>query len=186
MTDTTQTNENTQPTPEEMQAELERLRAHSAELLADLKTERKAHNQTKTELQNALGGESATWKQRYHQEAVLAPLERELAGLTPLPINYLQDVCKGMGLLKMAADSEGIERPQWIDLEGNPADLKQGLYGFLASMCDAAPDSELPKVLRSSGMSGSGAMGSHGGGNDPSQPEKENQPPTQPAAYGLR
>lgn len=186
MTDTTQTNENTQPTMEALQAEVERLRAHSAELLADLKAERKAHNQTKTELQNALGGESATWKQRYHQEAVLAPLELELAGLTPLPINYLRDVCKDMGLLKMAADSEGIERPQWLDLEGNPADMKRGLYGFLASMCDAAPDSELPKVLRSSGMSGSGAMGSNGSGHAPSRPEKENQLQNQPAAYGLR
>ena len=151
------------PNAAELHAEIERLRTHSAELLADLKAERRAHKDTQAALQNALGGESATWKQRYYQEAVLAPLERELADLTPFPMKYMKDVCTAMGLLKMEADSEGIERPQWLDLEGHPADLTQGLYRFLNGVCDAMPDTELPKVLRGNAASGSGAQQSSSG-----------------------
>ena len=186
MTDNIDNPATTPPTMEELQAEVERLRTHSVQLLADLKAERKAHKDTQTELQNALGGESATWKQRYHHEAVLAPLELELSSLTPLPTKYLQDVCAGMGLLKMEADSEGIERPQWLDLEGNPADLKHGLYHFLVGVCDAMPDSELPKVLRSSGASGSGARGGFSADSQSANSEKESAPQAKPAQYGLR
>ena len=175
------------PNAAELQAEVDRLRGQYQDLHTALKAERKAHKDTQAALKNALGGESATWKQRYYQEAVLAPLERELADLTPLPMKYMKDVCTAMGLLKMEADSEGIERPQWFDLEGHPADLTQGLYRFLNGVCDAMPDSELPRVLRGNGACGSGSQHSSSGfARQAIDSEKATPPKASQAQYQLR
>lgn len=190
------TNINTQDAPNEvqepqadvaaLQAELVRLRTHSAELLADLKAERKAHKDTQTELQASKGGEDGAWKARYYQTAVVEPLERELAGLTPLPAKYLQDVCTSMGLLKMEEDAEGLARPVWYSQEGESADLTRGLYSFLVTACDAAPDSDLPKTLRGSGASGSGATSGYRVGYQSPATENEDQPKASPTQFGLR
>lgn len=173
-----------------LQAEVERLRTHSAQLLADLKLERRAHHATKDELKAALGGEQATWKQRYQQEAVLAPLENELRGVAAVPVEYLQSILAKTGLLKMEADAEGIERPRWYTPEGEPADMPRGLYWFLSDAFDKNRETllDLGRAIRSSGASGGGAMGGHGGGGyTPPQkaaPFKPNASPAMPV--GLR
>lgn len=191
MTDTTQDQAQEQQ-PEhvnmaELQAEVERLRAHSAELLADLKTERKAHKETQAALQASMGGEDGAWKQRYYQAAVLEPLERDLTGAAAVPAKYLQDICADLGLLKMEEDAEGLARPVWRDLNGEPANMERGLHGFLAEVYRTSNHPQLGMALRASGTTGSGSRG--GGYSGASQsPDSEKSTPTKtPAAqYGLR
>ena len=185
MTDTTQTNDSPQPTMEALQAEVDRLRAHSTELLADLKAERKAHKDTQAALQASKGGEDGAWKARYYQAAVLEPLERDLADAAAVPVKYLQDICAGLGLLKMEEDAEGLARPVWRDQNGEPAKMERGLYEFLCEVYRSTDDSQLGVALRASGTSGSGAMASHSG-YQPPQAKKEDAPQAQPAQYGLR
>lgn len=173
-----------------LQAEVERLRTHSAELLADLKAERRAHHATKDELKAALGGEQATWKQRYHQEAVLAPLENELRGVAAVPVEYLQSILVKTGLLKLESDKEGIERPRWYTPDGEPADMSLGLHAFLSGVYDKNPDAflDLGRAIRGSGTTGGGASGSIGGGGytlpQKAAPFKPNASPAMPV--GLR
>ncbi len=187
MTDTTQNNENTQPTVEELQAEVERLRSHSAELLTDLKAERKAHKDTQAALQASKGGEDGAWKARYYQAAVLDVLERELTEAAAVPAKYLQDICAGMGLLTMEDDAEGLSRPVWRDQNGEPANFERGLYGFLSEVYRTTNNQQLGMALRATGTTGSGARGgSFRAASPAADADKAPQSPAQPAQYGLR
>ena len=136
-------------------AELDRLREHNKQLLAELKAERTAHKAAQEALQAAQGTES-TWRTRWHETAVLAPLEADLRGAAGGPWKYLKDTCAELGLLKMELDGEGIERPVWYDEKGQPADLKQGLHQFLCSVHQRTGN-DLGHCLRASGTTGGGA-----------------------------
>lgn len=139
--------------------ELQRLREHNKQLLAELKT---ARTEAKT-LQDA--AEAATtraneWQARWYAQAVERPLEDDLRGAAAGPWKYLRDVCIEQKLLTMEPDDEGIERPVWRDEKGDPADLSRGLHRFLCGVYDRMPGSDLGHMLRGSGVSGSGAPGS--------------------------
>lgn len=180
----------TTDTPTDSNAdELVRLRDHNRQLLAELKT---ARTEAKG-LQDA--AEAATsaanrWRDRYHQAAVLEPLEADLRGAASGPWKYLRDICVEQKLLTMEPDAEGIERPVWRDERGEPADLSRGLYLFLSDVYKRTPGSDLGHVLRASGVSGGGASSSASGAPTmpPSTPPDGAPTPAQQAApaYGLR
>lgn len=172
----------TEPNPRDDAAELDRLREHNKQLLAELKA---ARTDAKA-LQDA--AEAATsaanrWRDRYHQSAVLEPLEADLRGAAAGPWKYLRDLCIEQKLLAMAPDAEGIDQPVWRDVKGVSADLSRGLYAFLASQVEAFPD--LAHALRSSGTSGSGATGSSAPVT-PSEPPTPSAPVPAVSVYGLR
>lgn len=179
MTDQTQA----PPAPDAaaLQAEVERLRTHSAELLADLKAERQARKTAEEALQ-AASGQDGGWKARFHKSHVLEPLERELSAAAAVPAEYLQTICTKHGLLTWEDDAEGLSCPVWKQPDGKPADLSNGLHEYLSSIYKANPDAfeDLGKTLRASGISGMG-MG-------PSQTGARSTPPQEATAqqYGLR
>jgi hypothetical protein len=158
-------------------AELDRLREHNKQLLAELT----AHKAAQEALQAAQGTES-TWRTRWHETAVLAPLEADLRGAASGPWKYLKDTCAELGLLKMELDGEGIERPVWYDEKGQPADLKQGLHQFLCSVHQRTGN-DLGHCLRSTGTSGSGATGA---GFTRTAPTTDTPVPVPRPALGLR
>lgn len=137
--------------------ELERLREHNKQLLAELKAERAAHKAAQDALEAAQGAETA-WRDRVYQSEVLQPLEADLRGAAAGPWRYLKDVCTEAGLLKMEAGADGFERPAWYDENGKPADLGRGVYGFLRDV-HSRTGGDLGNCLRASGMSGGGATG---------------------------
>lgn len=163
--------------------ELDRLREHNKQLLAELKAERTAHKAAQDALQAAQGAETA-WRDRVYQSEVLQPLEADLRGAAAGPWKYLQDVCTEAGLLKMEPDADGFERPVWYDENGEPADLGRGVYEFL---CDVHRriGGDLGSSLRSSGISGGGATGS-AGKFTPAAAPKPATPAATPSPFGLR
>lgn len=176
----------TTETPTETGAdELTRLREHNKQLLAELKT---ARTEAKG-LQDA--AEAATsaanrWRDRYHQAAVLEPLEADLRGAAAGPWKYLRDICVEQKLLTMEPDDEGVERPVWRDENGETADLSNGLHRFLSDV-HRRKGGDLGHVIRGSGASGSGASQStttvHPTPTEPSSPDT---PAPAVPAYGLR
>lgn len=174
------TTENSTP-PENL--ELVRLREHSQQLLAELKAERTAHKATQDALEATQGAETA-WRARWHETAVLAPLETDLRGAAAGPWRYLKDTCAELGLLKMLPDTEGVERPAWFDEKGKPADLTDGVYKFLCGVAERTTGNDLGHCLRSGGARGGGATGSTG----TITPAKAAAAPTPtpPATFGLR
>ncbi len=169
------TTENTTDT-----AELDRLREHNKQLLAELKAERTAHKAAQDAQQAAQGAEN-TWRTRWHETAVLEPLEADLRGAAAGPWRYLKDTCAELGLLKMQPDAEGIERPAWFDEKGQPADLTGGVHKFLCGVFERTGN-DLGHALRANGVSGGGATGSSNlKPSDPPAPAPAARP-----ALGLR
>lgn len=180
-------NAHIQPTVEELQAEVERLRAHATDLLVELKAERKAHKDTQAELKASKSGEDGAWKARYHQVAVIDALEHELTSVAAVPFKYLQDICTSMGLLAMEDDAEGLSRPVWRDENGEPANFERGLYDFLVDIYRITNNQQLGLALRASGVSGGGATGGVYRASSPdADVAKDPQPSAQPTQYGLR
>lgn len=172
----------TETTIADTHPELDRLREHNKQLLAELKAERTAHKATQDALHTAQGAETA-WRGRVYQSEVLEPLEADLRGAAAGPWKYLHDVCTEAGLLKMEADADGIERPAWYDENGQPADLGRGLYGFLRDV-HSRIGGDLGSCLRASGASGGGATGSMGAFTRTTTEEAPT--PMQRPAFGLR
>ena len=173
-------------TDEETNAELERLREHNKQLLAELKTAKadaKAATEVATDAQKARDD----WKARWYQHEVLAPLESDLRGAAAGPWKYLRDTVMELGLLKMEADDEGTERPKWFDADGKPADLSGGLYRFLCHVysADRVRFNDLGHSIRGAGEGGTGAP--PGGSYIPQRPQKpaEVQQSPQPQ-FGLK
>jgi hypothetical protein len=165
--------------------ELDRLREHNKQLLAELKAERGALKASQQALQAAQEAEG-TWRSRWHENAVLAPLETELRGAAAGPWRYLRDTCMELGLLKMQPDEEGIERPVWLDEHGEPADLSKGVFSFLSDVY-ARTGGELGHCLRSAGTTGSGALQSPSRPYaPPPEPELDSTPVPKRPAFGLR
>ena len=161
--------------------ELDRLREHNKQLLAELKAERTAHKAAQDALQAAQGAETA-WRDRVYQGEVMAPLEADLRGAAAGPWKYLKDLCTEAGLLKMEPGADGFDRPTWYDEKGEPADLAGGLYRFLCEVYRRT-DNDLGNCLRASGISGGGATGSVGTFTPAPKPAA----PTVPAPqFGLR
>lgn len=127
--------------------------------------------------------DATTQRLRWHQSAVLAPLEEEIKGVTAGPWKYGRDVFTELGLLKMEPDAHGDLYPAWFDNKGNPANLEKGLYPFLCAMIDAMPGSDLATTIRSSGTSGGGA---HGGAGTVKPAAQAVAPAPAPPAFGLR
>lgn len=125
------------------------------------------------------------WKVRWHQEAVLKPLERDIQAAAGVPWKYLYDVATEAGILKMVPGEDGMDRPQWLDEGGNPADLKLGLWHYLNSMSDKLPESGLVRCVRGSGASGGGAIGNMGS-SIVRAPAPEPTAPQAKPAFGLR
>lgn len=179
MTDQTQA----PPAPDAaaLQAEIERLRAHSAELLTDLKAERQARKTAEEALQ-AASGQDDGWKARFHKSHVLEPLERELSAAATVPAEYLQTVCTKYGLLAWEDDADGLSCPVWKQPDGKPADLSKGLHEFLIGIYKANSDAyeDLGKTVRASGTTGSGMGPSQSGAHTTPRQEAPAQ------QYGLR
>lgn len=173
------------PTDNKPDDELHRLREHNKQLLAELKT---ARTEAKT-LQDAAEAATARaneWKVRYHQSAVLEPLEADLRGVAAGPWKYLRDILTEQKLLAMEPDAEGIERPVWRDETGEPADLTNGLHRFLLGVCERNAGGDLPGALRGIGASGGGASASASPGRVEPEPERKPDAVPQPPAFGLR
>ena len=164
-----------------LQAEVERLRNHSAELLADLKTERQARKTAEEALQ-AASGKDGGWKERFHKSHVLDPLKRELSEAAAVPSEYLQAICTNYGLLTWEDDAEGLSCPVWKQPDGKPADLSKGLHEYLSGIynADTATFDDLGKSLRSSGTRGSGMAPSQLSAHSATRKEAPAQ------QYGLR
>lgn len=111
------------------------------------------------QLQTAQGAET-TWRDRWHQAAVLAPLEADLRTAAVGPWKYLRDTCTELGLLKMQSDDDGLERPAWFDEKGEPADLSNGLWRFLSDVYGRT-GGELGNAIRGPGASGGGSGGNY-------------------------
>jgi hypothetical protein len=163
-----------------LKAEKDALAARVSELEGQLQQAQESHAKA---VEVAKAGVNE-WKVRWHQEAVLKPLERDIQAAAGVPWKYLYDVVTEAGILKMVTADDGMERPQWLDEHGNPADLTQGLRHHLASMCDKLPESGLDRCVRGTGASGGGATGNQGSFVSAPVP-----PPAAPAAkpaFGLR
>ncbi len=174
-------------TDEDTSAELERLREHNKQLLAELKAakaEAKAASEASTEAQKARDD----YKARWYALEVSAPLESDLRGCAAGPWKYLRDVATESGLLKMEADDEGVERPQWIGADGKPADLSRGLYQFLSDTygSDTTRFHDLGHSLKARVISGSGADSSSHAPTATAPPKtaEDHKQPTQ--NFGLR
>lgn len=115
-----------------LQAEVERLRNHSAELLADLKTERQARKTAEEALQ-AASGKDGGWKERFHKSHVLDPLKRELSEAAAVPSEYLQAICTNYRWLETEVDSESPTLAELADATNwqRVADRKQIPLSFL-------------------------------------------------------
>lgn len=139
--------------------------------------------------QDALGVAQASatdWQARWHKSAVLDVLEADLKAVSGVPVKYMRDVATELGLLKMQADKNGIDRPVWFDEKGEAADLSNGLYRFLSGVTErSGTDKELSKVLRGTGASGSGASSSWSVGI-PTQKTTPTTTPVAPMPLGLR
>ncbi|MGQ0531028.1 MAG: hypothetical protein ACT4PG_14735 [Panacagrimonas sp.] len=166
--------------------ELQRLREHNKQLLSELKAV-KVEAKTATDAATEAHKARDDWKSRWYALEVSAPLERDLRDCAVGPWKYLRDTATELGLLKMEADDEGIERPQWFEADGKPADLKRGLYRFLSDVYDAdkVRFSDIGHSIRGSGTSGSGAP--TGGSYFPPSPPKPAEVQQPPAPQlGLR
>lgn len=177
MTAETATTDTTNP-------ELDRLREHNKQLLAELKAERTAHKAAQDALQAAQGAETA-WRDRVYQSEVMAPLEADLRGAAAGPWKYLHDVCTEAGLLKMEPGADGFERPTWYDEKGEPADLGNGLYMHLCGVFGRT-GGDLGACLRSSGIGGGGAGSSGSSTARWHTPTPKPATPAPPPAFGLR
>lgn len=178
------TDPNDQKPTDDDAGELERLREHNKQLLAELKA---ARTEAKG-LQDAAEAATARaneWQTRYHQVAVLDPLENDLRSAAAGPWKYLRDVALESKLLTMEPDADGIERAVWQDERGKPADLTRGLHMFLVDVAERQPGGDLSHAIRGRGASGSGASPS---GSPPAAAHDEPKPAPAPAAptFGLR
>ena len=139
--------------------------------------------------QDALGVAQASatdWQARWHKTAVLDVLNADLKAVAAVPTKYMRDVVNELGLLKMQADGEGIERPVWLDEKGEAADLSNGLHRFLCGTYERlGQGNELGQVLRASNARGSGAGSSSGGYTTPAKATHVFTPAT-PIPLGLR
>lgn len=174
----------TQPNPAE---EIDRLREHNRQLLAELKAAKadvKAASEAATDAQKARDD----WRARWYEMEVATPLESDLRGCAVGPWKYLRDVVTERGLLKMEVDDEGLERPQWIGGDGKPADLSGGLHRFLTDTyaSDRERFSELGHCLRASGTGGSGAPGGHFSSSTTLSKEPQRSKPAPAPPMGLR
>ena len=136
---------------------------------------------TKNALQ-ALQGENAELRTRWHESAVMAPFDALLATATALPTKYLREGLIERGIVKLLTGEDGIERPTWHDAKGKEMDTPQDPWRYLADLKDDGLDA----ILRSSGTTGSGATPgfSSSGSARPAAPETK--PAPKPPAYGLR
>lgn len=124
------------------------------------------------------------WKVRWHKDTVLAGLEADLKGAASGPWKYLRDTCIELGILKMTPDeSDDMERPQWFDGKGKPADLSRGLWDHLAGVAKEVPD--LAQCIRSSGITGGGATGNNGSSTT-TAPAPAPAAPAPTPQFGLR
>lgn len=164
------------------------LTARVSELEAQLA---EAHN-ARDKAAEAAGADVAAWRTRYQQEAVDAPLMAQIQEAAAGPARYLHDVCIEMGLLRMVPDDDGVNRPQWFDQHGNPADLGRGLHSHLSRVWSElhkeGKDGDLGHCVRGSGASGGGATGNRAGWRDSySAPAPTPKPAPAPTpAFGLR
>jgi hypothetical protein len=175
------------PTPGEAD-ELQRLREHNRQLIAELKAARQEAKGAREAAETAQGAEKQ-WRDRWYQAAVAEPLEAELRGAAALPWKYLRDVAIEAKLLAMETDAEGIERPVWRDEQGRKADLSRGLHAFLLDVHRRTQHPELGRSVRALDNSGGGAPGGTRVAPTSNEAQPAGSPPaptsSQPA-YGLR
>lgn len=159
--------------------ELQRLRDHNKQLVSELKAERAALKEAQEALQVAQQ-KAQEWRSKWHQAAVIEPFDQTLNALSVGPAKYLRQELLERGILKMLPDADGVERPAWFDLNGEPLEPADP-WRFLAEMNDAS----LNRMIRHSGASG---MGMRASASAYSPPESKPEAPatSQPPAFGLR
>lgn len=166
-------------TTDDVTAELQRLREHNKQLTAELKTERAEKKASQDALQAAHDAQKQ-WRDRWHEVAVIQPLEASLAHASAVPTKYLRAELMDAGILKMETDADGIERPAWFDAKGEPADLKDGIHRLLLSLHHPNID----KMILAPNIRGGGAVSSpHIWPTPKSEPAPA---PTPPSSFGLR
>lgn len=172
--------EEAQPQNEEVKNPVAIL-SKNRELREELVQARAELETTKTALL-ASQAETVELRAQWHESAVMGPFEAMLATATPLPTKYLREGLIERGIVKMVAGEDGIERPTWHDKDGVETATPADPWRYL---CDLKDDG-LNAMLRSRGMSGSGApAGSFSSGSTrPATPETK--PAPKPPAYGLR
>src|SRR5699024_7298716 len=92
----------------DLQAEVVRLREHSARLLAELKEARSAANASATAVEAAQRSGEA-WRDAYKRIAVDEPLEAAIRSAAVGPWQYLRDVATANKWLMTEAGDDGIE-----------------------------------------------------------------------------
>lgn len=174
-------------TNDDSAAELERLRAHNAELLADLKAAR-ASVKAANDAVEASKAKDAQWRARWH-ESIMSKTDSEVNALSRVPPKHFYAMLGDMGILKMEPDEDGIDMPAWYDSDGNKINLEEkgGLKKFLAGLTPLDKYSTLGVIADFGPSNGGGAKGSSRGGyyTAPIADKKPADPKVAPA-LGLR
>lgn len=159
--------------------DLQGAREHIKQLTAEIKAERAKKTAAQDALQ-AAQDDAKQWRDRWHQSAVIEPFEASLEHASAVPTKYLRAELLDIGVLKMEADADGIERPAWYTKDGKPADMTDGIHRFLLKLDHPNTD----RMIRSSGVTGGGAGSS---GPVTWQTKPETKPPAAPSpGFGLR
>lgn len=164
-------------TIQDLTAEVQRLREHNKQLTSELKSER-TDKKTAQEALVAAQSDAKQWRDRWHQSAVIEPLDAALDDASAGPSKYLRAELMDRGILKLQPDADGIDRPTWHRADGEPVELKDGIYRFLVDLNDA----NINRLVRASGSTGGGATGVHSSW----KPEHKPAPAAPSPSFGLR
>ena len=151
--------------------------AKNKELLAKLKAAQEDLATAQTNLE-AAKADSANWRKQWHDVAVIEPLDASLEAASAGPVKYLRAELLARGILKMQPDEQGIERPAWY--QNGELVTPGNAYDFLVSLNDPT----LSRMIRSSGMSGTGATGSQSSFTAHTPQTEDSKTP--PPVFGLR
>jgi outer membrane murein-binding lipoprotein Lpp len=172
-----------------VESELERLRAHNATLLEELKAER-AKTKAAQDATGSAKADADKWRTRFN-DAGKANDMAEIKKMAKVPEKYFLSMLADMGIFKLETSDDGTERHIWYGKDGkevNPAEFG-GLGDFFSEFVH---DEERGKLLTEIGAipraQGTGApgsrMGESGCARIPDPPAKK--PEAVAPALGLR
>ena len=170
----------TKKTIADMQAEIDRLKAHAEDLLTERKAEKQRREAAETALQT-LTIEHDGVLAKLDDLTLSGPVLRALERVTAAPPMQGRKLLEDTGI-KFAIGKQGSA----VAIDGEDEIPLPDLYAHLSKKCDATPEglSALGWILRSSGASGSGAKG---GGKPSFLPETPKLEPKKVASpLGLR
>ncbi len=168
----------TEKTIIELQAEIDRLRLHSGDLLTERKTEKQRRDEAESALA-ALTIERDGLLTRLDDVTLTGPVERALERVTAAPPKQGRRLLEEAGIqFKIGAHGDAVA------VDGELEIPLPDLYRHLNKKCDTSEGlTQFGWILRSSGITGGGAIG----GSGAIQPASNPVPTQAPAqSFGLR